>query len=74
MTEKIERFRFFDNITLLSPTGQKASNLKEFLNIIERAEDKIIFHHLYQSHLKFYLKLGEFPNDFANWAAYGLED
>ena len=74
MTKKIKRFKFYDSIVLLSPTGQKASNLKEFLSILERAEDKVIFHHLYQSHLKFHLKVGEFPNDFANWAAYELED
>ena len=74
MPKKIKSFKFYDCIALLSPTGQKVSNLKEFLNIIERAEDKVIFHHLYQSHLKFCLKVGEFPNDFANWAAYELED
>ncbi|MCJ7666405.1 MAG: DUF5752 family protein, partial [Actinobacteria bacterium] len=28
----------------------------------------------YQSHLEFNLKIGEFPNDFSNWAAYELED
>jgi hypothetical protein len=74
MTKKIKSFKFYDCIALISPTGQKASNLKKFLNIIERAEDKVIFHHLYQSHLKFHLKIGEFPNDFANWTAYELED
>jgi len=72
--KKIKSFKFYDCIALLSPTGQKASNLKEFLDIIERSEDKVIFHHLYQSHLEFNLKIGEFPNDFSNWAAYELED
>jgi len=74
MSEKTKIFKFYDTIVLLSPTGQKASNLKEFLNILEQSEDKVIFHHLYQSHIKYYLKVGEFPNDFANWAAYDLED
>lgn len=74
MSGRIKRFKFYDCTALLSPTGQKAGNLKEFLNIIENSEDRVIFHHLYQSHLKFYLKVGEFPNDFANWAAYELED
>lgn len=67
-------FKFYDCVVLLSPTGQKASNLREFLNILENSEDRVVFHHLYQSHLKFYQKVGEFPNDFANWAAYELED
>lgn len=74
MSEKTKIFKFYDTIALLSPTGQKASNLKEFLNILEQSEDKVIFHHLYQSHIKYCLKVGEFPNDFANWAAYELED
>ena len=71
---KAENFKFYDSITLLSPTGQKAGNLKEFLHILEESEEKVIFHHLYQSHLRSFQKMGEFPNDFANWAAYGLED
>ncbi len=70
----MKNFKFYDYTVLISPTGQKASNLKEFLNIIEQSEDKVIFHHLYQSHVKNNLKVGEFPNDFANWVAYELGD
>jgi len=72
--EKNNKFKFYDSIILLSPTGQKASNLREFLYILEESEDKVIFHHLYQSPLKSSQKIGEFPNDFANWTAYELED
>ena len=72
--KKKEKLNFFDSITLLSPTGQKAGNLKEFLHILEESEDKVIFHHLYKPQMKSFQKMGEFPNDFANWAAYGLED
>ncbi len=68
------KFRFYDYTVLISPTGQKASNLKEFQDIIERAEDKVMFHHLYQSHVRYGQEIGEFPNDFANWSAYELED
>ena len=68
------KFRFYDYTILISPTGQKASNLKEFLDIIERVEDNVIFHHLYQSHAECGQETGEFPNDFANWSAYELED
>lgn len=70
----MEKFKFYDYTMLISPTGQKASNLKEFLGIIEQSEDKVMFHHLYQSHVKHNQKIGEFPSDFANWAAYELED
>lgn len=70
----MKSFKFYDSIMLVSPTGQKASNLKEFLHIIEESADNVIFHHLYQSHLKYYSNVGEFPNDFANWVAYELGD
>ncbi|MEA2015112.1 MAG: DUF5752 family protein [Actinomycetota bacterium] len=70
----MEKFKFYDYTILVSPTGQKASNLKEFLNIIKQSPDKVLFHHLYQSHIKHDQKVGEFPNDFANWVAYELGD
>lgn len=70
----MKKFKFYDYTMLISPTGQKASNLKEFLNIIEQSPDKVLFHHLYQSHVKHDQKIGEFPTDFANWAAYELGD
>jgi len=67
-------FEFFNCVMLISPTGQKASNLKEFLNIIEESEHRVIFHHLYQSPFKHEFKTLEYPNDFAQWAATSLED
>ncbi len=70
----MKKFKFYDYTILISPTGKKASNLKEFLNIIEQSPDKVLFHHLYQSHIKHNRKVGEFPNDFANWVAYELGD
>jgi len=69
-----KKFKFYDSITLVSPTGQRAQNLREFLNILENAPDKVIFHHLYQSHLKYAYILRDYPNDFANWASEALED
>lgn len=70
----MRKFKFYDYTVLISPTGQKASNLKEFLNIIEQSEDKVMFHHLFQTHVRQNQKVGEFPNDFANWMAYELGD
>jgi hypothetical protein len=72
--KKTEKFIFKDSVVLVSPTGQRAQNLKEFLNILEGSPDRVIFHHLYQSHLKYGLTLKDYPNDFANWAAEALED
>lgn len=71
---KIKAFEFYNCVMLISPTGQKASNLKEFLNIVEESEDKVVFHHLYQSPFKNEFKVLEYPNDFAQWAATSLED
>lgn len=72
--DKIKAFEFYNCVMLVSPTGQKASNLKEFLNIIEESDDKVVFHHLYQSPFKNEFKALEYPNDFAQWAATSLED
>jgi len=74
MPKNIEKFKFYDVIILLSPTGEKASNLKEFLHILEDATDPVVFHHLYQFHIKYHYKIWDYPNDFANWAADSLED
>jgi len=74
MSKRIEKFSFYDVIILLSPTGEKASNLKEFLHILEDVPDSVIFHHLYQFHIKYHYKIWDYPNDFANWAADSLED
>jgi len=74
MKKARKKFKFYSYTLLISPTGQKASNLREFLNILEQAEDRVIFHHLYQSHIRYDQKIGEFPSDYANWVAYELED
>lgn len=74
MKKAKEKFKFYSYNLLISPTGQKASNLKEFMNILEQAEDRVVFHHLYQSHIRYNQKIGEFPSDYANWVAYELED
>ncbi|MHB1346366.1 MAG: DUF5752 family protein [Candidatus Humimicrobiaceae bacterium] len=67
-------FKFYDFNLLISPTGQKASNLKEFLNILVESEDNVIYYHLFQSPIKHLLRYPVHPNDFANWAADALGD
>ncbi len=74
MKKEAEPFKFYECIMLIRPTGERASNLKEFLNILEECDDSVIFHHLYQSHLKYLNDVMDYPNDFANWAADCLED
>jgi len=67
-------FRFYDYITIISPNGLKAANLREFLNILEESEDNVLFHHLFQSQLRHHSKALDYTNDFANWAADSLAD
>ena len=74
MAKAKEKFIFRDSISLVSPTGQRAQNLREFLNILQQSKEEVIFHHLYQSHLKYKSKIRDYPNDFANWSAEALED
>ena len=50
--EIAKKFYFYDSVILLSPTGQRAGNLKEFLHILEESEEKVIFHHQYQTHMR----------------------
>ena len=70
----MKEFEFYDYIMMVSPTGRKASNLREFLNIFEESEDNVLFHHMFQSQLKYHSKILNFNGDFANWAADCLED
>lgn len=70
----MKEFEFYDYIMMVSPTGQRASNLREFLNIIEESEDNVLFHHMFQSQLKYHSRVLDYNGDFANWAADSLED
>ena len=74
MNENKSIFKFYDCNLIISPTGQKASNLKEFLSILEESEDNVIYYHLFQSPIKHHLRYPVYPNDFANWAADALGD
>lgn len=67
-------FVFYECVNLLIPTGEKASNLREFLTILKRVDENVIFHHLHQFHLKHHFEIWEYPNDFSIWAARGLGD
>lgn len=70
----MKEFQFYDYIVMISPTGQRASNLREFISIIEEAEDNVLFHHMFQSQLKYHSKMLDYNGDFANWASNALED
>lgn len=67
-------FRFFECIALFMPTGKKASNLREFVELVKVVSPQVLFHHLHQFFLKGVFQPWYYPNDFAHWAAFGLED
>jgi hypothetical protein len=67
-------FHFCDYEGLAMPTGQRASNLRELLEIVRTAPLAVLHHHLYRSQLRHRFGAWDFPNDFASWAATALED
>lgn len=69
-----KRFRFYKCFHLVQATGQKAKNLKQFLQVIAKVEPEVIFYHLYQAFAKYTLSVPEFPSDLATWASQQLQD
>jgi hypothetical protein len=67
-------FRFRDAVRLNCPTGVSAATLREFREVIERAEPGVLHHHLREVPLRFTFTFWEYPNDFAIWAANALEN
>jgi len=70
---KVE-FKFFTRLALFELTGKTASNLKEFLEEIELADDSIIFYHTHQFLLEHNFLVPEPPNDFAEWVINALHE
>jgi hypothetical protein len=69
-----EPFRFVDYEGLVMPTGLRASNLRELLDLVRRVPPEVIHHHLYRTALSHRFGAWDYPNDFAQWAAHSLED
>ncbi|HHD11855.1 MAG TPA: hypothetical protein ENK42_05385 [Deltaproteobacteria bacterium] len=70
----MEPFKFYECTALVRMTGRRASDLIEFAEIIRNVSPASIFHHMHQYFLKPHIRLPEYPNDFAIWAADALED
>jgi hypothetical protein len=68
------RFKFYECIILIMPTGKKAVNLREFAELLKVVSPRVISHHLHQFFIKPVHQPRDCPNDFAHWAASGLED
>jgi len=67
-------FEFVDYEGLVMPTGLRASNLKELVDLIRRVPTEVIHHHLHRTALSHRFGAWDYPNDFAQWAAHSLED
>jgi hypothetical protein len=67
-------FRFRDAVRLTAPTGVSAATLREFRDVVERVEPRVLHHHLREVPLRFTFTFWDYPNDFAIWAASALEN
>ncbi|MHB8567015.1 MAG: DUF5752 family protein [Nitrososphaerales archaeon] len=67
-------FEFKKARYLVELTGQEARDLKEFVNVLEKAEPSTLFYHVYHPLLEAHLVPYEYPNDFSFWFSDSLQD
>ncbi len=67
-------FRFVDYEGLVMPTGLRAANLRDLVEVIRDAPVEVLRHHLHHAALRHRFGAWDYPNDFAQWAATRLED
>lgn len=67
-------FWFRECFLMPMPTGKKAINLRELLEILREVDESVLYFHLLQSRLTVTQPVVEYPNDFALWAATALQD
>lgn len=67
-------FRFVDYVGLVMPTGLRASNLREFLEVMRGVSTEVLHQHLNRVYPGSRFGSWDYPNDFARWAAEALED
>ncbi len=56
------------------PTGLQARDLRSFLHIVREVPDSVLKRHTMQCYLRPGFEVVDYPNEFAAWAARGLED
>jgi len=56
------------------PMGLQARDLRSFLHIVREVPDSVLRCHTMQCYLRPGFDVVDYPNEFASWAAYGLED
>jgi hypothetical protein len=68
------RFWFRECFLMTSPIGTKVSNLRELLHALQGVGESVLHYHLMQYRLAIAPPEVEYPNEFAHWAAFALQD
>jgi hypothetical protein len=68
------QFQFLKARYVVELTGLKAKSLKEFREILEKADATTLFYHVYHPLLASHLVPYEYPNDFSYWFSDSLQD
>lgn len=63
-----DEFHFLKSVSFILPTHYKASNLKEFVEVLKKITIDSIYFHIFEARLR--LELGR--NDFSNWLEHSL--
>lgn len=67
-------FVLFDCSLSRGATGRSCSNLRELLEAVHTASDRVLEHHMMRCALEDHFELYEFPNDLARWCWDALGD
>jgi hypothetical protein len=69
-----EPFILKECVALENPIGATAASASELLDRVQTVDDNVLYNHLFLPHLRQRNVRWEYPNDFARWAAYFLND
>lgn len=67
-------FEFYTSSQLIEITGQKASNLNDFLDIFRRIDTSSIFYHMHHAFREYQFAPGLYTNDYTHWISSELNE
>jgi len=70
----MQEFHFVGCIEIKELLGKKADDEMKLLELIEEVPIDSIYYHTHSYFLRHYYLTGQYPNDFANWAAIQVRD
>jgi hypothetical protein len=71
---KTKKFEFMGCIEIKELLGEKADNELHLMELIEEVPIDSIYYHTHSYFLRHFYLAGQYPNDFANWAALQVRD